>query len=132
MPRNAPAILVADDEEMVLNFIRLVLKKTGFRVLAASGGAAALKLCNDGAEAIDMAVIDIVMPHMDGRQLCTQLRDVYPNLRVLFISGYDEEEVSRRLGGALDTGDFLRKPFTAGELLARVKQISEQPLTFHA
>ena len=113
MSRNAPTILVADDEAMVLNFVGLVLKKTGFRVLPASGGAAALKLCQDGAEAIDLAVLDVVMPHMDGPQLCMHLRDVYPNLRVLFMSGYNEDEVNRRLGFAVEAGEFLRKPFTA-------------------
>src|SRR5438045_1077055 len=129
MPQTAPAILVIDDEDMILNFVSLVLKKAGFRVLRASNGDAALKLCQDGAETLGMALLDIVMPEMDGPQLCTRLRDLYPNLRVLFMSGFSEEEVSRRCGGSPGQADFLKKPFTATALLARVKGLLERPLT---
>jgi DNA-binding response OmpR family regulator len=129
MPQTAPTILVIDDEEMILNFVNLVLKKAGFRVLRAVNGDAALKLCQDGAETVHMALLDIVMPEMDGPQLCTRLRNLYPGLRVLFISGFSEEEVSRRCGGPLGPADFLKKPFTATELLDRVKRLIERPLT---
>ena len=132
MPRNAPTILVADDEEMVLNFVGLVLKKAGFHVLPAHGGAAALKLCRDGAEELDLALLDIVMPQMDGPQLCTRLRTAYPNLRVIFMSGFSEEEVSRRCGDVPELAEFLKKPFTAAELVARVKRMMDRPLTFGA
>src|SRR5437763_767545 len=96
MSRPAPTILVADDEEMVLGFIVLVLRKAGFRVLSASGGEAALKLCQDGAEPIDLALVDSEMPRMDGGQLCARLWSLYPNLRVLFMSGYGEDDARRR------------------------------------
>jgi DNA-binding response OmpR family regulator len=132
MPRTTPTILVADDEEMVLNFVGLVLRKAGFRVLPALGGTAALKLCQDGAEELDLALLDIVMPQMDGPQLWTRLRGVYPNLRVLFMSGFSDEEVSRRCGGDTGLAEFLKKPFTASELLQRVKRITEGPATFSA
>src|SRR5436190_4299177 len=132
MPSKAPTILVADDEEMVLNFVGLVLKKAGFRVLPASGGAAALNLCQDGGEALDLALLDIVMPQMDGPQLCARLRRAYPNLRVIFMSGFSEEEVSRRCGDSPESAEFLKKPFTASELLMRVKRMIDRPVTFGA
>src|SRR2546430_6896549 len=114
---------------MILNFVSLFLKKAGFRVLRASNGDAALKLCQDGAATLDMVVLDIVMPEMDGPLLCTRLRDLYPSLRVLFMSGFSEEEISRRCGGPPGPADFLKKPFTATELLERVKRLIERPLT---
>jgi CheY-like chemotaxis protein len=131
MPPKAPTILVVDDEEMVLRFVNIVLTKAGFRVLAASGGPAALKLCNQGAEEIDVAVLDVVMPQLDGPHVFERLRQAYPNLRVLFMSGYTEAEVTRRCGGR-EVAEFLKKPFTSGELLARVKQIVEGQITVQA
>ena len=112
-----------------MNFISLVLRKAGFRVLPAASGEAALKLCQDGAESLDLALLDIVMPVMDGPQLCTRLRQLYPNLRVLFISGFSEEEISRRCDGAPGAADFIKKPFTATDLLERVKRLIERPVT---
>jgi two-component system cell cycle sensor histidine kinase/response regulator CckA len=132
MPPTAPVILVADDEEMVLNFVGLVLKKAGFGVLPAPGGAAALKLVAQRPEPPDLALLDIVMPHMDGPRLCRSLRDLYPNLRVLFMSGYNEEEVNRRCGGGIMDADLIKKPFTATELLSRVRRIIERPASLNA
>src|SRR5438270_4271209 len=109
MSRSAPTILVAEDEETILRFVSLVLTRSGYRVLPAACGAAALKLCDSGAEALDLALLDIVMPRMDGPQLCTRLRGVYPDLRVLYMSGFSDEEVTRRCGTATV---ILKKPFT--------------------
>src|SRR5882724_5770398 len=99
MPQSVPTVLIADDEQMVLNFAELALRRAGFRVLAASGGQAALDLCRAGAEHLDLALLDVVMPRMDGAQLCVALRAVYPNLRVLFMSGFNEDGVGDRCGG---------------------------------
>jgi DNA-binding response OmpR family regulator len=129
MPRTARTILVIDDEEMILNFVSLVLQQAGFRVLHAANGEAALKVCQGGAETLDMALLDIVMPEMDGPQLCARLRHLYPNLRVLFMSGFSDEEVSREWDGSPGPADLLKKPFTATELLERVQRLIERPLT---
>lgn len=132
MPLAAPTILVADDSEMVLTFVGLVLRKAGFRVLAAAGGEAALKVCQDGAEPVDLALLDIVMPHMDGPQLCTHLRGAYPSLRVLFMSGFTKEDIGLRWHDIPEPAELLKKPFTAAELVKRVKRMIERPLTFEA
>jgi two-component system cell cycle sensor histidine kinase/response regulator CckA len=129
MPQTAPTILVIDDEEMILNFVGLVLKKAGFRVLSASSGKAALKLCQNGAEPLDLALLDIVMPEMDGPQVAFGLRSLYPALRILFMSGYTEEEISRRCGDIPGAADLLKKPFTASELLNRINRLIGRPVT---
>src|SRR5215813_13235741 len=95
---SMPTILVADDEDVVLNFVATVLRRAGFRVLAAPGPRVALKLTKRGAELIDLALLDIVMPEMDGPCLSDALRRYYPGLRILFMSGFNEEEVNRRCG----------------------------------
>jgi CheY-like chemotaxis protein len=126
---EAPTILVVDDEEVVLNFVAMVLKRAGFRVLAASGSEEALALTNGGGEPLDLALLDIVMPRMDGPALSNALHEFYPDLRVLFMSGFNVEEVNRRVGGP---ADFLKKPFTASQLLERVRQAVERPTSFPA
>jgi CheY-like chemotaxis protein len=126
MPR--PTILVADDEQMVLKFVDLVLTRAGYRVLAAPEGREAIRLCKDGAEPIELALLDVVMPGVDGPQLYERLREMYPGLRVLFFSGYDDAEVRRRCGDhpALEV---LEKPFDSDQLLRRVRELLERSQT---
>src|SRR5262245_48783678 len=95
---TGPAILIADDENVVLDFTGLVLKRAGFRVLTAASAAGALTLCKQGAEPIDAAILDIVMPEMNGFDLRDNLRQYYPVLPVLFMSGYPANEVNHRFG----------------------------------
>jgi len=124
---ESPTILVVDDEDVILTFVAAVLKRSGFRVLAAPDSDEALRLTQSGAEPLDLAVLDIIMPETNGPQLYLALRRYYPNLRVLYISGFHPEEVSRRCGGA--RADFLKKPFTSEQLLSRVRRELERPAT---
>jgi CheY-like chemotaxis protein len=127
---QSPAILVADDEEVILTFVDMVLRRAGFRVIAASDGPEALRLTQHGAEPLALAVLDIIMPEMDGPALSRVLRKDYPDLRVLYMSGFNQEEISRRCGG--ERSDFLRKPFTSEQLLNRVRRELERPVTLGA
>src|SRR5947207_1504074 len=82
-------VLVADDEEIVLNFVSLVLRKAGFPVIAALGGTQALELVRNSREPILLAVLDMVMPDLNGPEVFFQLREIYPGIRALFMSGYN-------------------------------------------
>lgn len=123
---SAPSVLVADDEGMVLKFVSLVLKRAGYHVLAASSGPEALELATVNPERPDLAILDLVMPGMDGVELYDRLREIYPGLHVVFISGYSEEEVNRRCAGRMDVINLLKKPFTSTGLLARVRTMIDQ------
>jgi CheY-like chemotaxis protein len=131
MSRPQRTILVADDEPMVLKFVDLVLTRAGYRVLAAHEASEAVRLCQDGAEPVELALLDVVMPGMDGPQLYALLREMYPGLRVLFVSGYDDPEVRRRCGDhpALQV---LEKPFDSDQLLRRVRDLLERSQTHNA
>jgi CheY-like chemotaxis protein len=122
--QTGPLILVADDEAIILNVVTVVLRKAGFRVLPASSGTQALQIAETSEEPIFLAVLDIVMPGLDGPHLATRLREIYPGLRVLFISGY-----AMPASGIPAGADFLGKPFTASELLRRVTAAVARPLT---
>ena len=126
---SVPSVLVADDEDMVLKFVSLVLKRAGYRVLAAGDGAKALEVAHAHPERPALAVLDLVMPGMDGVELYDRLREIYPALPVLFISGYSEAEVGRRCAGRVDVLNLLKKPFTSTDLLARVRKTIDRSIS---
>ena len=131
MSRPQLTILVADDEQMVLKFVDLVLTRAGYRVLAALEANEAIRLCKDGAEPVELALLDVVMPGIDGPQLYARLCEMYPRLRVLFVSGYDDPEVRRRCGDH-PTLQVLEKPFDAEQLLTRVRDLLARSQTHNA
>jgi PAS domain S-box-containing protein len=120
-PSGSATVLLAEDETGVRTLARRILERAGFRVLEARHGADALMLWRTHADSIDVAVTDLVMPEMDGRTLADALRESRPTLPVLFMSGYSDDEVTRR--GFVDARiAYLAKPFTAEGLLGAVRQ----------
>jgi CheY-like chemotaxis protein len=99
----------------------------GYRVLAASSGAAALRMMESLHEAVDLLVTDVVMPEMSGGQLAQSMRARYPECRVLFMSGYNED-IAIRLGQHGRHDGFLQKPFTPLLLAKRVRELLDQPV----
>ena len=119
---GSETILLVEDEELVLNFAVSILEKYGYRVLAAPSGGAALKLCEKERHSPDMVFTDVVMPGMSGTQLAEKLTALYPQIKVLYASGYTENAIAHH--GVLDEGiDFIQKPYGAEELLAKIREI---------
>ena len=114
-------ILLVDDEPGVLAVTARLLRELGYTVLEASDPAAALAIAESGA-APDLLLTDVVMPGMKGRELAAQLTDRYPDLPVLFMSGYDPETIfgDRLLEHGLQ---FLSKPVNRATLAARVRKL---------
>ena len=103
-------ILVCEDDDLVRTFIEALLVEHGYRVLAASGPAEALRLVAAHDGEIDVLVTDIVMPLVSGPELAAQVREARPDVRLVFLSGYTAEAVRDR--GDLPPGSaFLEKPF---------------------
>jgi len=98
-----------------------VLRDAGYRVLEASDGESTLSRI-DELQAIDVLLTDIVMPKLDGRSLAARLRERWPDLRVLFTSGY-AEDTDRSWLGSDENAAFLPKPFTPRELLEAVEKV---------
>ena len=124
--RGTETVLVAEDEEGVRELLRKVLTEFGYTVLTARHGRDALLLATGRTDPIDLLVTDVVMPEMSGRELVESLRDRQPGLRVLYISGYTDDEVLRRGINGSDTG-FLRKPFSSEDLVRRVRSALDAP-----
>jgi PAS domain S-box-containing protein len=118
--RGTETVLVAEDEDGVRELLRKVLTEFGYTVLTARHGRDALLVAGERAGGIDLLVTDVVMPEMSGRELAETLRDRRPELKVLYISGYTDDEVLQRGVSGRDMA-FVRKPFAAEELVRRVR-----------
>lgn len=116
--QHAPVILLVEDESIVREVTREVLTHAGYSVLESSTPGEALDLARRHAGAIDLLLTDMVMPGMNGAELATRLRIEQPNVVILFMSGYSENDVMRKLsqGAAI----HIQKPFTVDMLLTRV------------
>jgi DNA-binding response OmpR family regulator len=119
MTHESPRILVVDDETAVLNLISYNLKKDHFDVLAASNGLQGLEMAR--RESPDLILLDIMLPGIDGLEICRELRKV-SQVPIIMITARGEE-IDRVVGLELGADDYLCKPFSMRELMARVKAV---------
>lgn len=115
----APRILVVDDEPHIRDVICFALERAGLAWLAVRNGTEAMTAFRRGN--IDLIILDIGMPDMDGLEVCRQIRRT-SGLPILFLSARDEE-IDRVLGLEIGGDDYVTKPFSPRELIARVKAI---------
>jgi len=111
-------IALVDDEEHIRETVGYALKKEGFQVETWADGAAAWKAFEERLP--EIAILDIMLPRMDGLELCRRLRGISEDLPIIFLTSRDEE-FDRVLGLELGADDYLCKPFSMRELIARVK-----------
>jgi len=114
-----PKVLIVDDDPHIRDVLRFALDKAGYRVCEAADGAAALVQVE--RERPDLIVLDILMPEMDGTEVCRNLRR-HSSTPIIFLSSKDDE-IDRILGLELGGDDYLTKPFSPRELVARVKAV---------
>lgn len=120
--RGKETVLLVEDEPLVLNLARIVLESHGYTVLACSNGAAALKAAEAQSGPIHLLLTDVIMPSMGGRELAERLLRSRPDVRVVFMSGYTDDDVLRQgIGGAVV--EYIQKPFTPLALAKRVRGI---------
>lgn len=112
----AYTILVADDEKEIRDLLRLYLEKDGYQVLEAEDGLAAVSLLEQ--EEIDMALLDIMMPKLDGYKVLKQIRE-NSNIPVMILSAKNQDS-DKILGLDLGADDYLSKPFNPMEAMARI------------
>ena len=119
---GAETILVVEDETRVRKLMVGVLSARGYRVLEATRGEEALRLCQEHSGGIDLAVVDVVMPEMSGPEFVRRLLSLFPDIRVLYISGYTDEAIVHH--GIEGSGAaFLQKPFLPDALSRKVRQV---------
>lgn len=120
-PTRAERILIVEDEPAVCAVIRRILERNHYSVFSANTAEDALRLV-DSSEPFDGLITDLTMPGMGGRELAMLLRRRFPQLKVLYVSGYPENSIAR--GGVVDQGlELLQKPFVAADLLVRLRRV---------
>jgi PAS domain S-box-containing protein len=125
IPHGTETVLLVEDEDAVRHLSRQLLEMVGYQVLEARNGLEALSVCEQNGGTIHLMVTDVVMPHMSGRQLADRLAPRYPDLRVLYLSGYTDEAISHH--GVLDREvDFLSKPFSLDALARKVREVLDR------
>jgi two-component system response regulator ChvI len=117
-PPIEPLIAIVDDERNIRELLSYALKEEGYRVATYENGTEAWSAFRQTLP--DLVILDIIMPRMDGLELCRRIRKLSETLPLIFLSSKDEE-FDRVLGLELGADDYLCKPFSTRELLTRVK-----------
>jgi CheY-like chemotaxis protein len=120
--KGGGVILLADDEEAIRDLGKTILKDLGFSVLMASNGRQALEVFKVHENEIRCAILDLTMPHMDGKEAFRELRLMKPDLPVIISSGYNEEEVLSEFIGK-DLSGFIQKPYTIKNLVEVLRKV---------
>jgi CheY-like chemotaxis protein len=124
-PGAAGTILLIDDEQVVRDVTVLILERDGYRVLAAENGRRGVDLFTEHAREVKLVLLDLLMPVMGGDEAFDQIRKIRPEVPVMLLSGFEEEEAFRRFGDKKLQG-FVKKPFTADWLCERVREAMER------
>nr|WP_019532942.1 response regulator transcription factor [Paenibacillus ginsengihumi] len=112
-----PTILLVDDEKEIIDLLEIYLKNEGYRLLRASNGLEALSVLSK--ETVDLIVLDIMMPKMDGIEACLKIRE-QKNMPIIMLSA-KSQDMDKILGLSSGADDYVSKPFNPLELLARIK-----------
>ena len=119
---GSETILLVDDEEVIIDVGRQMLEKLGYKVLIAHNGYDAIEIYNEKHDLIDMVLLDIVMPDLDGGATYDRLRAIEPKIKVLLASGYGRDD---RVSAILERGcnGFIQKPYNLKQLSQKIKSI---------
>jgi two-component system, cell cycle sensor histidine kinase and response regulator CckA len=124
--RSAPSILVVDDQPTVRRMAHRLLSEWGFRVFEAESGEEAMEVLDTARAAVQLVIVDVVMPLMDGVQVTRRIQEQWPDQRVLYMSAHPAEVLAQYGLAELEV-PFLAKPFTRDELLNKVAEALERP-----
>ena len=123
-PHGSETILLVEDEPAILKMIQVMLERLGYAVLSAGTPLEALALAGDPDTKVHLLITDVVMPEMNGRDLAGRLASAYPDIKLLFMSGYTANVIAHQ--GVLDEGvAFIQKPFSIKDLARKVRQALE-------
>ena len=131
-PPRAQTILVVEDEEILRELAVQVLESLGYRVLTAEDGAQAVTILRGPtASNIQLIVTDLVMPRMSGRELAAWIKRDFGQMRVLFMSGYTDDEILRHAVEGAEV-EYLQKPFTPKVLAQKIREVLDRSIPAHS
>ncbi|MDP8240055.1 MAG: PAS domain S-box protein [Candidatus Hatepunaea meridiana] len=121
-PRGTETILVVEDEDGVRNMACKILKLQGYEVIEADSGGTAYMICQIMKKPVDLIVTDVIMPYMSGSELVDKLREMWPDVKVLYMSGYTVNSIVHH--GVLAPGiPYMQKPFRPLEIALKVREV---------
>jgi two-component system, cell cycle sensor histidine kinase and response regulator CckA len=122
--KGSETILLVDDEEMIRNVACAMLKNLGYQVVVAASGAEAVEVINQRGDSIDLVILDMIMPEMDGGMTFDRIHAIMPNIAVLLSSGYS---INGQAINIMQKGckGFIQKPFTLSELSQKIRRTLE-------
>jgi PAS domain S-box-containing protein len=125
IPRGTETVMLVEDDPGIRTLVTRILKKTGYRVITAANGSEALSLVQEDIGTFNLLITDVVMPLMGGRELAERLSDLYPGLKVMFMSGYTDDSIVQY--SVLEEGTvFIQKPFTPDNFLRKVREAMDK------
>ena len=120
--KGTETLLIVEDDDTVRAVTKISLESFGYKVIEAADGESALKLLKENIDQIDLAITDVIMPHIGGSELAGKLKGIKAEIKILFVSGYTDDTISHH--GILRNGvNYLQKPFTSDRLAAKVREI---------
>jgi PAS domain S-box-containing protein len=126
--RSHETILLVEDEPMILDMITILLELKGYIVLATAIPGEAMAMAEKYPGKIHLLITDVIMPEMNGAELAGRLVSRYPDIRILYISGYTAEIIAQQ--GIIDVGvNYIQKPFSMEEFTLKVREVLEQHQT---
>lgn len=116
-------VLIVEDEASIRKFVKINLERSDFNVLEAGSGEEGIEIARK--EKIDIVILDLMLPKMDGFQVCKVLRDEYPNLGIIMLTA-KSQDIDKIMGLEYGTDDYMTKPFNPTELVLRVKSLARR------
>ena len=125
LPGGTESILVAEDDEIIRNLTSSILREFGYTVIVALDGNDAIKEFRENRDRIRLLLFDVIMPRKNGKDAYEEIRTIRPDIKVLFISGYSADVISKE--GILERGvSFISKPVSPSELLRKVRDVLDE------
>jgi len=121
VPKGSETILLVEDEPAILRLTQKILERLGYCVIPAATPGEAIRLAHDHAGKIHLVMTDVIMPGMNGRDLACQLLAFYPDIKLLFMSGYTADIIAHR--GVLGGKGFIQKPFSKADLAVKLRGV---------
>ena len=112
-------ILLAEDESLLRELGETILRQAGYKVVTAPGAQELRALVSEYSDPVDLLLTDVIMPGLGGQELVALVKRRWPDIRILYMSGYSSEEIDNL---DRDAG-FLQKPFTPGELMKKISDL---------
>ena len=120
---TSKTIVITEDDESVRNLTSDVLSEAGHEVITAANGEEAVVLVTDSPDSVDLVVLDVIMPVLGGYEAAKRIREVRPDIPLIFCSGYKEGQNDRDIYKHLDRSRFLSKPYSMAQLLNAVNEL---------